>query len=319
MDKDIKRAPIIIFAYKRVGHLQKVLDALEKNQEAQESELFIFVDGWKNEEEKRAVEEVRNFLDQYVLEKKFKNIFMHKEERNKGLANSVISGVTEVLKIYDKVIVIEDDICVSPGFLSYMNEALNYYENESEIWSVTGYTPPLKYLKKYKKDVYATGRFYSWSWGIWKDRWEKIDWTVVDYEDFIKSEKKQKLFAQAGVDLPDMLKSQMKGKIDSWAIRCSYGQFCNQAYTIAPRVSLIRNIGHDGTGTHCGANTKYESKVEGNKKRIKLEKLPLSKKIDKETYKFWSGKGTMLQEIRKFYWKKRDAIKKLIHKQKKNV
>lgn len=309
MDKDIKRAPIVIFAYKRVGHLQKVLEALEKNQEAQESELFIFVDGWKNEEEKRAVKEVHNFLDQYVLEKRFKNIFMHTEERNKGLANSVISGVTKVLDQYEKVIVIEDDICVSPGFLSYMNEALNYYENESEIWSVTGYTPPLKCLKKYKKDVYATCRFCSWSWGIWKDRWEKVDWTVSDYKGFLESEEKQKMFARAGADLPGMLKSQMNGKIDSWAIRCSYGQFCNKAYTIAPRVSLIKNIGHDGTGTHCGANTKYESKVAENEKRIKLEQLPLSKRIDKETYNFWSGKGTLLQEIKKKLLEKKRCYK----------
>lgn len=298
-------APIIIFAYNREKHLQKVIEALEKNREFASSELYIFVDGKKNETDGRAVQAVWDFLDEYLLKGRCKAIHVFKEKENKGLASSIISGVTKVFEDYENAIILEDDIIVSSYFLKYMNDALNFYKNDSQIWSITGYTPPLKCLNTYPKDVYATRRFCSWGWGIWKERWEKIDWNVSDYDAFISSRRRQKAFAKGGQDLPIMLKMQMNGEIDSWAIRCSYGQFSNMTYTIAPRVSMVNNIGHDGSGTHCSLSSRFDNVMEAYDKVLKLEELPISKKIDRAMCDFWSNSWYAAFKLRLVHLKAR--------------
>jgi hypothetical protein len=242
-------APIVLFVYNRPTHTKKTVEALKQNKLAKESQLFIFSDAPKNENSIESVEEVRKYIKSI---NGFENIIIREAEKNKGLATSVISGVTEVIKEYGKVIVLEDDLVTSVNFLEYMNKALCFYENNQKIWSISGYNLPIEIPKAYNKDVYLSYRACSWGWATWKDRWDKNDWTVSNYDDFLKSKEQQKLFNRGGSDMTDMLKSQMEGKIDSWAIRWCYSQFKDNSYTIYPVKSKIQNIGNDGSGVHCG-------------------------------------------------------------------
>lgn len=247
-------APIIVFAYNRPDHLKRTLTALTKNKEAKESDLFIFVDGPKSDTEKDKTKAVYAVAKQYERGF-FKKVVIRKSNKNKGLAKSVITGVDEIINQYGKVIVTEDDAVCSPAYLAFMNGALDYYEDKVQIWSVGGYTVPIKIPKEYLSDVLATQRSSSYAWAIWKNRWEKIDWNVEDYPLFRWNFFARRNFNKWGSDRSSMLDDQMNGRVNSWAIRFDYAMYKNDMYNILPKQSLIENIGHDGSGTHSTVDT----------------------------------------------------------------
>lgn len=253
----MKLAPIALFVYNRPVHTRKAVESLLNNTLSSQSILYIFSDAQKREEDKSKVEAVRKYI--YSI-KGFKEIHLIERNENCGLAESIISGVTEVVNKYGTVIVLEDDLVISPKFLTYMNHLLNEYEFQPNIFSVTGYNHPKSLMKipdNYLYDVYFNPRAASWSWGTWKDRWDKADWDVNDFEDFIQNKDLQKKFNYSGEDKSEMLMKQMRGEIDSWAIRWDYTHFKNDAFCVYPVKSYLDNIGNDSTGVHCGETTKY--------------------------------------------------------------
>lgn len=244
-------APLIVFAYNRPDHLKETLKALSKNEEAHMSDLFVFIDGPKSEkgiEKNKEVEEVaRSFKEGF-----FKKVDIINSEKNKGLANSVIAGVTRIINEYGKAIVTEDDSVCSSNYLGFMNKALDYYRNDDSAWSVGGFTVPMDIPVDYHYDIIKTQRVSSCAWATWKDRWEKIAWDMPDYKRFRFDFKKRKEFNKWGDDRASMLDDQMNSRINSWAIRFDYYMYKNRMYNIIPRYSLVKNIGFDGSGTHNG-------------------------------------------------------------------
>ena len=279
-------APVILFVYNRPEHTQKVLNALAKNILAEESELFIFCDGPKNDNAVIPNLETRKIITREKTLKRFKKVHLNISEKNKGLANSTISGVTEVIEKYGKCIVLEDDNITSKSFLKYMNECLEFYKENSDIWSVSAFTYPLKSLNNYPHDTYLSYRACSTGWGTWTDRWLKIDWDVKDFNKLKKSISGRIKFNRGGNDLYRMLRHQMRGERDSWAVRFCYSQSKNNMFTVYPRCSLIKNIGFDGSGTHCQASDEYNfSNFNSDKCEYKLENVRLEKKLVKELKK----------------------------------
>ena len=182
----ISLSPILLFVYNRLEHAKKTIEALKNNYLAKESELIIFSDGPKKEKDKNNVEKVRNVIKNI---EGFKNVEIKISENNKGLANSIISGVTEIINKSEKVIVLEDDLITHPYFLTYMNEALDYYKNNNKIWSISGYCPPIEIPNNYYNDIFLSPRASSWGWGTWKNRWDLNDWEIKDFDNFIKNKK----------------------------------------------------------------------------------------------------------------------------------
>jgi len=253
-------APIVLFVYNRPDHTKQTVEALQNNTFAEDSELFIFSDAAKNEEAERSVQEVRDYLKNI---KGFRTISIVEREKNWGLANSIIDGVTSVIQKYKKVIVMEDDLVTSTTFLTYMNNALNTFQTRLDIFSVTGFNYPKSILpvpKDYNEDIYLSHRCMSWSWGTWIDRWEKVDWDINDFQSLSSNKSKINHFNKGGEDLFPMLQSQMSGKIDSWAIRFCYAHSIHNAYCVYPTNTLIINEGFDGSGVHCGKDntTNYD-------------------------------------------------------------
>ncbi|OON90176.1 MAG: sugar transferase [Candidatus Epulonipiscium fishelsonii] len=298
-------APVVLFVYNRPVHTKKTIKALVKNELADKSILYIFSDGPKdNPDDIEKVALVRTFIDKLVLKNYFKEVHIIKAEKNNGLANSVINGVTTIINQYGKVIVLEDDLITSRDFLVFMNEALNYYKNKSRIWSVTGFNR-IPIPKKYKDDIFLSYRGSCWGWATWKNRWNKIDWNVSDYIYFRNNKKLRKSFDKGGKDLSPMLDLQMQGKIDSWAIRWSYSQYKLNKLQIQPVFSKVKNIGLDGSGTHGTASRKYNKLFKENIK-TKLSLPPLNKQITKLVKKHHLSIG-------KFYLNKlKTLIKKII-------
>ena len=255
-------APIILFVYNRLWHTQQTIEALLKNKLASESDLFIFSDGPKTENDEK-VSEVRKYIKTISG---FKSVTIFEKEKNCGLANSVIAGVTEIINKFGKVIVLEDDLVTSRYFVKFMNEALNFFENDKRLFSVSGYTYSdkiMKIPKNYRHDIYLSYRNESLGWGTWIDRWNSVDWGVADFKEFCENPKLQKAFNRGGADMSGMLKAQIEGKIDSWAIRFDYALFKNDCFNVKPIKPLVCNIGLT-SGTHCskGGTDKFITQID---------------------------------------------------------
>ena len=229
-----KLAPIILFVYNRLIHLRQTVISLQANKISKESDLYIYSDGPKNSADTQKVSRIREYIKTVTG---FKTIHIIENRTNKGLANSVISGVTEILHNYSRVIVVEDDLQVSEKFLEFMNAALEYYSSSPEIFSISGYNFPIIIPTDYGNDVYLSYRPSSWGWATWRGRWDQVDWEIKDYREFKKNKNAQRLFNHGGEDLAPMLHKQMKGVIDSWAIRWAYSHFKNNGYCLFPNKS----------------------------------------------------------------------------------
>ena len=254
--------PVLIFCYRR--KINKLIESLLKNKEANQTELFIFSDGFKSNKDKKDVNEIREYLKRI---NGFKIVNIFESDVNKGLANSIIDGVTKVINKYNEVIVLEDDLIVSPYFLNFMNSALIFFKENKNIWSISGYSPEIQELKTYKKEIYLSLRSSSWGWATWLDRWNKVDWEINDFEVLKKNNLKIKSFEEGGNDLFKMLELQYLGKIDSWAIRWCYSQFVSSTFSVTPKISMVQNIGFgDGFGTHnSGDGSKWKVKLATSK------------------------------------------------------
>lgn len=278
------RAPVVLFVYNRLDHTMNVIDSLAKNLLAKETDLYVFSDAAKTEKGLDKVNEVREYIRKTEWRESFQKVTVVEAEQNKGLAKSIIGGVTSIIEEYGKVIVVEDDLILSPYFLQYMNDALEYYRDVENVWAISGYSFPMKSLEKYDHDVFYSYRGCSWGWATWNDRWKKVDWEVKDYEKMMTDKAWQDRFNRGGSDLVGMLGMQMRGEINSWAVRWVFTQSNLDMYTVYPKVSYVLNDGCDGSGTHCGNDDQYDTDIHGCKKKCTFEKLEIEKNIARE---FW--------------------------------
>lgn len=247
-------APIVLFTYKRLETLKITISALLANRLAAESDLIIYSDGPKKEEDESIIQEIRTYLQTITG---FKSVRIHESNTNKGLATSIINGVSEVMAEYHKAIVLEDDLITSTNFLDFMNEGLNKYEAQKKVYSISGYAFDLK-DKDFKEDGYFLNRHWPWGWASWEDRWQEVDWEVKDYTSFKLNSKLKKEFALLGSDVNSMLDKQMNGNLDSWSIRWTYHIFTKKALVLFPVVSKISNNGWDIDATNTvGINDRY--------------------------------------------------------------
>lgn len=268
-----KPAPIVLFVYNRPLHTLQTLSALKNNHLAAQSTLYIYCDGAKadaSSEVQQNITEVRRIVRQ---EKWCGEVVINESDKNKGLAQSIRSGVSELMEKYGRVIVIEDDLITSPAFLTYMNKALAYYESRKSVFSISGYNLPAKVMQipaDYDYDVYVSLRNGSWGWASWKDRWEQIDWEVKQYPVMSADKNMQESFNRGGDDVFEMLSGQQSGKLNIWSIQFTVAHFVNHAVSIVPTVSYVDNLGLDGTGENCNINPAYRNDTLCTKEDIKF-------------------------------------------------
>ncbi len=281
-------APICLFTYNRLNNAMQCIEALKKNELAKESHLIIFSDGPKNDTHKESVHAVRKYLHTV---NGFKTVDINESSINKGLGNSIIQGVTKVIHKYGRAIVVEDDLYTTPNFLSYMNQALDFYKDNEKVISICGYGLKIKRPTEYNLDFYLYGRSSSWGWATWKHQWYTVDWDVKDWNTFKKDKKAIKAFNYNGSDMFKMLKSVTEGDGSSWAIRFGYSQFRQGKYSLMPFKSMVENegFGEEGTNTKFKfSRFKTNMDTEFNTKFHFTPNIEVNKRIEKECYKYHS-------------------------------
>ncbi len=248
-------SPIALFVYNRPDHARRTIECLAAADGAATSDLYIFADGAKSADGAAAVEATREVCRHATG---FASINITERETNVGLAANITGGVSEVLERHGRVIVIEDDVCVSRGFLSYMNAALEFYRGRG-VFSIGGYTPDIAIPQDYPYSTFVMHRNCSWGWATWKSEWDKVDWECKTFDKFIRSRQKRAQFNEPGDDMTPFLLRWKTGAREMWDIVFSYAAFSAGEPHVYPRKSLVRNAGNDGTGTHVAPTQRYET------------------------------------------------------------
>lgn len=242
-------APIALFTYNRADHTRRAVESLLQNAEAKDSDLFIFSDGAKNEKAIKGVEDNRKYIHTVTG---FKTITIIEREKNWGLANSLIAGITDVINKYGRVIVVEDDLILSPYFLKFMNDGLEKYKDDDRVGTITGFVPPIE--EKLPETFFLT-YFQCWGWATWKRAWDLLE---TDARPLLKGLrfKRKKFDVGGGVCNYGNLYCQKVGLVDSWYLRYYASLFLKGKLSLYPGRSVATNEGLDGSGTHCGAELK---------------------------------------------------------------
>lgn len=249
-------APIVLFVFARPEHTRLTLNALSFNTLAINSDLIVYADAARRPNEEADVAEVRAILRDVSG---FNSVTVIERETNFGLANNIIDGVTTVCNQYGRVIVLEDDMVTSPHFLTYMNEALDMYEQNEDVVSIHGYTYPV--IKALPEAFFLRGAD-CWGWATWRRGWECFNPDGQFLLDELTRRNLLKNFDFNGAyPYSKMLEGQIKGTNDSWAIRWYASAFLAGKLTLYPGRSLVHNIGNDASGTHCDNTTIHDANL----------------------------------------------------------
>lgn len=277
-------APIALFVYNRPQHTKITLESLCRCWKADESDLYIYCDGPKNQRDEKAVKEVREIVKSHEW---CGSVHIKESAKNLGLAHSLISGITELVNKYGRIIVLEDDLVLSPYFLNFMNDALDFYQDESKVMHISGYMFPVQGQLPETFFYRATS---CWGWATWDRAWQCF---VPDIHTLLAGfQDKHQLWEfdiKGSMNYCKMLQDQANGTIDSWAIRWYASVFLNNGLCLHPGKSLVNNIGHDGTGVHCGSTDMYSVSVSKEQVSFFTQNIEESKKAVKLMANFYRG------------------------------
>lgn len=292
-------APIALFVYNRPDHTRRTISYLQKNFLAEDSRLFIFSDNAKYGEDRQKVDEVRALIKQT---EGFKSIKIYENPINYGLADSIINGVSLLVKEYGKVIVFEDDLLASPYTLRYFNDALQHYFNDEKVMHIGAYMYPIE--EKLPQTFFYRAAT-SWGWATWDRAWKSLN---PDIDGLMKQFDKSKIKAfsiEGSMNFWKQMQEFKSGKNNSWAIRWYASIFLKNGLTLNPAKSLIQNIGHDGSGVHSNKEEMYQVQVA----QQVVDFFPAEFEENPEAYAaiklfLQNRKGSLLARIKRFILKK---------------
>jgi hypothetical protein len=289
-------APIALFVYNRPQHTERTLKFLKQNDLAAESRLFIFSDGPKTTEDEDKVTAVRELLKSIDG---FRSVEVIERKANMGLAESVIAGVSRLVKDYKKVIVFEDDLITSPYTLTYFNEALTRYQQEDRVMHIGAYMYQLKDNALPESFFYRAAT--SWGWATWERAWQHFEPNVDTLMSQFDANKRAAFSIDHTMNFWKQMQDFKKGKNNSWAIRWYASIFLKNGLTLNPSHSLVNNIGHDGTGVHSGINDIYNVIIHPKPVTV----FPKEIREDQQAYEtikefLSTRKGTLWQRIKRY-------------------
>lgn len=255
-----------MFAFNRPVHLLKSLTSLKNNTLSSESTLYIYCDGQKpgsSAEELKKIKETRAIAKKELW---CKEVILVEQKENKGLAISIKEGVTELINKHGKLIILEDDLVLSKNFLRYMNDGLNAYADIENIYSINGFMFPIGFKEQ---STFLLPYTSTWGWATWKNRWA-IFQPEIDTND--------KAFIQTNAALKtrfDLSEYSYSDMLDygnnSWGIKWYYSIFLKNGLNVFPTLTLVQNIGNDGSGTNYSDSEESGLFNENNVVKLKVE------------------------------------------------
>jgi len=264
----ITPAPVALFTYNRPEHIRQTVEALQRNELARDTELYVFSDGPRSTSDRDQVSAVRTYLRDIGG---FHSLTVIERDKNLGLADSIIAGVSEIVNREGRIIVLEDDMVTAPSFLNFMNEALELYEKEERVISIHAYTYPV--TEKLPDTFFLQGAD-CWGWATWKRGWALFNPDGQKLLAELKERRLEKIFDFNGSHpYTRMLKWQARGSLDSWAIRWYASAFLAGKLTLYPGRPLLSNIGLDASGTHCSPTDRFDVQLSGDP--IRLDRIPV--------------------------------------------
>jgi GT2 family glycosyltransferase len=250
-------APIVLFVYNRPDHTRRTLAALAANSLAVESDLIVYADGPKKPEHQASLDAVRELVRSI---RGFKSVEIVERETNLGLANSIISGVTEVCAVRGRVIVVEDDLIVAPDFLTFLNAGLDRYRSEESVLQISGYGYPAH--DESTPQTFFLPMVSCWGWATWSRAWAAFDRKMSALEKLdVDPVARRRFNVDDAYDYYGMACQQRLGKIDSWGIRWQLSLFARGGLVLYPRDSLVYNSGVDASGTHGSGQMAFQRRL----------------------------------------------------------
>lgn len=239
-------APIALFVYRRPMHTRRTLVALANAEGAQDSDLHIFADGSKGSRDAAAVDAVREVASAATG---FRSVRLIERDQNLGLSSSIQLGVSELTSRFGRVIVLEDDVLVGRHFLTFLNRALDHYESAESVMQVAGHMFPVQ--AKVLPQSFFLPFVTTWGWATWERAWRKFDASGCGASQLQEDDRLRYAFNLEGAyDYWEMLQQQLSGHISSWGVLWNLSVFLNKGLVLYPRISLVANIGQDGSGVH---------------------------------------------------------------------
>jgi hypothetical protein len=239
-------APIALFIYKRPRHTRRMIEHLLRCPGFAESPVFVFADGPRLPRDTAAIAETRAEARRLLGDRA---VYLERET-NAGLDTSVVAGVTDLCDRYGRVIVVEDDLVVSPYFIEFLNAGLRKYAGEPRVMQVCGHMFDVPELSR-SKDAVFLPLISSWGWGTWKRAWDLFDPQAHGWTARLADRRERTRFDLDGnFAYARMLSRQMKRPVPAWDIRWYYSVFVRHGIALYPPRTLVLNEGFDGTGTH---------------------------------------------------------------------
>lgn len=286
-------APIALFVYNRPSHTRRTVEALLKNYLAAESDLIVFSDAPKNDEALETVHKVREYIRTITG---FRSINIIERDKNRGLANSIIDGVTTIVKERGRVIVLEDDLVTAPYFLSFMNSALDAYQDDGRVMHISGYMFPIDTAGL--KETFFLRITSCWGWATWDRAWERFE---KDTKKLLKeyTEQRIKSFNMDGAfNIWAQVEQNDIGLINTWAVYWYASAFEAGGLCLYPAISMVNNIGFDNSGEHCDCSVEYETTLASNPISYFEKNILLSELAYARTRKFFMpAKANFLKRI----------------------
>lgn len=239
-------APIALFIHRRPDHARRTIESLLACEGVDASPIHVYADGPRSPGDHEAVHATRAVARALLGPR----AIFREQEHNLGLADSIIAGVTELCDQYDEVIAVEDDLVLAPSFLAFLNAGLRRYRTEPRVMQVSGHMFDVPGLRDANEAVLLP-MTTSWGWATWKRAWDLFDPAATGWQARLASAEAARRFDLDGhYGYRRMLERQMRGEIDSWAIRWYYALFARAGLALFPPRTLVTNVGMDGSGTH---------------------------------------------------------------------
>ncbi|HCP13230.1 MAG TPA: hypothetical protein DIT89_12925 [Planctomycetaceae bacterium] len=241
-------APVVLFVYARPTHTRRTLESLAGNTLAAQSELTIFADGPRADASPQKLNEISE-VRKLIRERQWcGKVHIRESAVNRGLAASIVAGVTEIVEQQGSVIVLEDDLETSPGFLQYMNNALTLYLDCQQVMQVCGFSFPCGWFPPQTGFLRAS---HPWGWATWKRAWRHYQPDAERLLALVLQGDPRRFDLDGYSFHLDELQRNADGRLQTWAVRWYASIFLRQGLCLYPGRSLVRNLGFDGTGENC--------------------------------------------------------------------